>query len=320
MNLLISSNSSPYHNLATEEYLLKNCTEDYLYLYINQPCVVVGKHQIAQKEINSSFLLEHNILVARRLSGGGAVFHDEGNLNFSFIVTVPQGDNISFKILTNPIVRFLVHSGLQVEISERNDILSNNKKVSGSAMHLYKNRALVHATLLIDSDLINLSSALKGNPDRYTDKSINSKRSKVMNLSEIDNRLNTQTVLTSLINFLAQEPGFTSDSSTLMHENDIINKLASEKYATPDWIYGYSPKYKYSGEISIENQLCVFSIEVEKGKIESVFINREVDVNNAITLILNSLIGKKHNINSLNEIFGNTHNLVTKSKILSSLI
>ena len=212
MKLLISSSSDPYYNLAAEEYLLKFCKEDFLFLYINQPCVVVGKHQIALKEINSQFILENKILIARRLSGGGSVYHDEGNLNFSFISSIPQGENISFQTISKPIIRFLVNSGLDVEISDRNDIISNGKKVSGSAMHIYKNRVLAHATLLIDSNLTNLSGALKGNPDRFTDKSINSKRSEVMNLSEIDNRLNSRIVLSELVKFLANESGFKSDS------------------------------------------------------------------------------------------------------------
>ncbi len=301
MKLLISSSSDPYYNLAAEEYLLKFCKEDFLFLYINQPCVVVGKHQIALKEINSQFILENKILIARRLSGGGAVYHDEGNLNFSFISSIPQGENISFQTISKPIIRFLVNSGLDVEISDRNDIISNGKKVSGSAMHIYKNRVLAHATLLIDSNLTNLSGALKGNPDRFTDKSINSKRSEVMNLSEIDNRLNSRIVLSELVKFLANESGFKSDSSTLKLENEIINKLTLEKYATSDWIYGYSPKYKYTSVFSIDHKLYPFSIDVEKGIIGSIFFNPEVEVNNTIKLNIKMLIGEKHNIFSLIE-------------------
>jgi lipoate-protein ligase A len=258
-------------------------------------------------------------LVARRLSGGGAVFHDDGNLNFSFILNVPKGNNISYKTVTNPIVRFLVNSGLDIEISGRNDIMSKGKKISGSAMHLYKNRALVHATLLIDSNLNDLSNALKGTPDRYTDKSINSKRSKVMNLSEIDNRLTSRIVLTELVSFLAKETGFRSDSTALIDENETINKLVSEKFATPDWIYGYSPKYKYTSEISIDNQLLAFSIEVEKGIIESVYFHPEVKVTNTINLELNKLKGERHNIYSLNELLNKYSNKSTISTILSAL-
>ena len=112
MNLLISSSQDPYWNLATEEYLLKNSFEDYLFLYINNPCVVVGKHQIAQKEVNAPFILANNILVARRLSGGGAVYHDKGNLNFSFIQSVGISESISYKIITEFIFLFCSNSFL----------------------------------------------------------------------------------------------------------------------------------------------------------------------------------------------------------------
>ena len=128
MNLLISSSLNPYWNLATEEYLLKNYTEDFIFLYINQPCVVVGKHQNAQKEINSKYINNNNILVARRLSGGGSVYHDEGNLNFSFIQSVTTGENISYQSLTNSVYQFFKILNSDITLSNRNDYLLKGKK------------------------------------------------------------------------------------------------------------------------------------------------------------------------------------------------
>jgi len=137
MNLLISSSTDPYHNLATEEFLLKNSGEDFIYLYVNRPCVVVGKHQNAQKEIDSNFAYNNNILLARRLSGGGAVYHDEGNLNFSFIRSVSFGENISYQSIPQFLFTFLKQLIPSISLSERNDFLLDGNKISGSAMHVY---------------------------------------------------------------------------------------------------------------------------------------------------------------------------------------
>jgi len=302
MNLLISSSLDPYWNLATEEYLLKNSFEDYLFLYVNKPCVVVGKHQIAQKEVNAPFVLANNILVARRLSGGGAVYHDKGNLNFSFIQSVAISESISYKIITEFIFLFLKQLVPELSLSERNDFMLEGKKISGSAMHVYKNRVLAHGTLLIDCNLTNLSLSLKANLARYTDKSIASKRSSVMNLSAASTKINIDYILANLPSFSGKE-NLKIDSCNLP-ESAIapIMDLVQTKYSTEEWIFGYSPRYLYQHHISFNNSEISYKLEVAKGIIEQVSVESEDLTAKNILLEIKRLQGQKHNIYALKKL------------------
>lgn len=300
MNLLFSSNNNPYWNLATEDFLLKNSREDFLLLYLNQPCVVVGKHQIAPKEINSLYTSENKILIARRLSGGGAVYHDEGNLNFSFVRTVQPGENISYKILTQPVMEFLKFIGVEAELSDRNDIELQGKKISGSAMHVFKSRVLAHCTLLIDCNIQDLSNALRANSSRYEDKSISSKRAEVINLSEIDAKFKPEYILEQFVHFAHAQKILTNYQ---LSEGNCtsINDLVNSKFSNPEWIYGYSPRYTYTNSFEVDGDTIKYSLEVEKGVINVVSAKAKNSISYDKIMILKSLKGIQHNIYSIKE-------------------
>jgi lipoate---protein ligase len=303
MNLLISLFSNVYQNLATEEFLLKNSLEDFLFLYVNKPCVVVGKHQIAQKEINSKFTFDNNILIARRLSGGGAVYHDEGNLNFSFIQTTRTNENLSYKNIISPIFSFLLQIGINVTMSERNDLTVDGKKISGSAMHLFKNRVLAHGTLLIDSNIENISGSLNGNSQKYADKSIASRRSKVANLSQFNQSIEIDYFRNSVSDYLTKVQGYTLSNPLPQTSLNMITELAGKKYATTEWIYGYSPKYSYHTTLTIDRKVIPISLEVEKGVIEAIIVDSKHELKANIQLKLNELKGLYHNYSSMNSLF-----------------
>lgn len=319
MNLLISSSHDPFWNLATEEYLLKNSSEDYLFLYINNPCVVVGKHQIAQKEINAPFILANNILIARRLSGGGAVYHDEGNLNFSFIQSVAISESISYRIITESIFHFLKLLVPELSISERNDFLLNGKKISGSAMHIYKDRVLAHGTLLIDCNLRNLSQSLKANSYRYSDKSIASKRSAVMNLSEASKKITIDYILDDLPNFSGlvnqKNSSYSLPESSIFHILDLVKT----KYSTEEWIFGYSPKYDYQNHVFFDNSEISYRLKVVKGIIEEISIESEDSIAENILLEIKLLQGQKHNIYSLRDKFASKKTTIFARNLYVSL-
>lgn len=299
MNLFITPFSDPCLNLATEEFLLKNSTGDYILLYTNQPSVVVGKHQITPKEINSEFVKANNIRIARRLSGGGAVYHDQGNLNFSFIRTIPINETASYRQLTSSLVSFLRSVGIHISLSARNDLMLEEYKISGSAMHVFKNRVLAHGTLLIESDLNKLSGALKGHPERYTDKSIQSVRSGVLNLSSRYNKINIIQLITQFTDFLIKEYSIRKLDTLPEDQIASIHEIAKTKYSSEDWIYGYSPKYIYKGELEFMENPINYELTVEKGIIEKINIKSEVELDPTIKLVFNSLKGLRHNIESL---------------------
>jgi lipoate-protein ligase A len=183
MLLIYNDKTNPYFNLAMEEYLLKNFNEDLFILWRNESSVIVGKNQNTLSEINLEYIKENNIPVVRRQSGGGAVFHDLGNINFTFIAN----DNNSFsdfKRFTQPIIDLLKTLDINAEFSGRNDLLIDGKKFSGNAQYNYKNKVMHHGTLLFSSQIGDLSNALKVKPIKFEGKGIKSVKSRVTNISE----------------------------------------------------------------------------------------------------------------------------------------
>lgn len=300
MKLLISSSFDPYQNLATEEYLLKNSREDYIFLYLNQPCVVVGKHQNTQKEIDAVFAKNNNILIARRLSGGGAVYHDPGNLNFSFLQTLPSGEYGSYERITRPVFSILKEKIIpSIQLNERNDFILEGKKISGSAMHLYKDRVLAHGTLLINCNLENLSASLHGKVALYEDKAIASKKVPVINIVASNPILTPQRIIEHFKVELVKDSY--SYQLSQLDETALyaIQTLVKEKYSQPEWIYGYSPKYRFRNEVVLNGSILHFDLTVVKGIIESYSLESNNELDQRIAISFSQLIGKHHEINSL---------------------
>ena len=185
MKFLILKSRDPYLNLAVEEYLFLNETDDIFMLWQNEPTVVVGKNQNAYAEIKMDKVRERGIKIARRITGGGAVYHDLGNVNYSFISTRTDGADIDFEYFTAPIIEALASMGIEAELSGRNDLLAEGRKFSGNAQYTAKNRTLHHGTLLFNSNLEMLSEMLEVDRSKIESKAIASVRSRVVNLSEL---------------------------------------------------------------------------------------------------------------------------------------
>lgn len=304
MLCLVSQQNDPYFNLAAEEYFLKNTNEEMFMLYTNSPSIVAGKHQNILREINNDWVRENNIIMARRLTGGGTVYHDLGNLNFSFISNCSNLEEIDYKRITHPIVLALNSLGVSVYYSGRNDFLLEERKVSGLAMHIFRNRVLCHGTLLFNSELKNLSCALKNKPDKYIDKSIKSIASKVANISDFLTKRMTMNKFTSAI-FEETCKYISSPSPYSLNETEIseIVNLSKEKYSTWDWIFGYSPKYLFRNEIILNDQSFKVEFSVEKGIIRGFNLEDKTQSTEDINLIFNHLMNEKHDFLSLKEIF-----------------
>jgi len=255
MLIIQSISSDPYFNLAMEEYLLKETKEEFFLTYINEPSIIVGKHQNAYAEINLDFVRKYNLKVARRLTGGGTVFHDSGNLNFSFIVNGKEGQLVDFKKHTKPIIDFLETLSVRAEFAGKNDLLMDGLKISGNAEHVFRNRVLHHGTLLVDAKLSSLSEALKVNPAKYTDKAVRSIRSKVANITDnIKEPIGIDQLRDQLTNFIRKEKGATGYGLT-EQDADKISAIRDQKFATWEWNFGYAPKYTLIKNASVEGDL-----------------------------------------------------------------
>ncbi|MGF2615280.1 lipoate--protein ligase [Rossellomorea vietnamensis] len=288
--------TDPRINLAIEEYALKNLDidETYLLFYINEPSIIIGKNQNTIEEINTEYVESENLHVVRRLSGGGAVYHDLGNLNFSFI-TKDDGESFhNFRKFTEPVIKALKKLGVDAELSGRNDIEAEGRKISGNAQFSTKGRMFSHGTLLFDSEIENVVSALKVRKDKIESKGIKSIRSRVANISE----------------FLEEEISITEFRSMLLRYifdvNEIeeyelteedwknINELSEKRYRNWNWNYGKSPKFNLQHSHRFPVGSIDIRLEVNKGLIENCKIYGDFFGVGDVSDIENKLIGLKY--------------------------
>lgn len=239
--------TNPYWNLALEEYLLKNSAREYFILWQNTPSIIIGRNQNTTSEINAEYVKAHTIPVVRRLTGGGAVFHDLGNLNYTFIVNDSDNSGFDFKRHTTPILEVLRDLSVGAELSGRNDLTISGRKFSGNSQYRYKGRLLHHGTLLFSSNLPDISSALKVDPSKFEGKGVHSVRSRVTNISEHLKMPLTLTEFKQLITANIRNSHSEFEIYTLSEQElASVSLLEREKYSTWEWNYGASPAYNIS--------------------------------------------------------------------------
>lgn len=263
--------TDPRINLAIEEYALKNLdiNESYLLFYINEPSIIIGKNQNTIEEINTDYVEKQGLHVVRRLSGGGAVYHDLGNLNFSFI-TKDDGESFhNFKKFTEPVVTALHKLGVKAELSGRNDIIAEGRKISGNAQFSTKDRMFSHGTLLFDSEMENVVSALRVKKDKIESKGIKSIRSRVANISEfLSEKMTIEQFRSTLLDYIFD--GSDVEEYVLTEEDwKNIHELSKERYQNWDWNYGKSPKFNLQHSHRFPVGSIDVRLEVNKGKIDN---------------------------------------------------
>lgn len=288
------NNPDPYFNLATEEYLLKNKQEDIFMLWSSESSIVVGKHQNALAEINHRYVRENHIKVARRLSGGGTVFHDPGNLNFTFMRKMDKIEEVNYKLFLEPVKAALEKLGLEITSSKRDDLMLDGKKISGNAQHVFKKRVLHHGTLLFDSHLSKLKNALKVDLSRFEDKAVQSNRSVVTNI--IDYLPKPMTVAKfgqHMFEDIAHSFEGYQYAELSDEDREAIQILRDEKYCQWEWIYGYSPKYVYRNKLQSTTGELQVALHIRRGKIEQ--LDLEGPISNELEIKLREMLrGKNH--------------------------
>jgi lipoate-protein ligase A len=302
--LCINLNSrDPFFCLAAEEYFLKNFSDDVFMLWKSSDTVVIGKHQNALGEIDYKFVKSNNIKLARRISGGGAVFHDTGNLNFTYIKTVQNSSEIDFDIFTQPLIDSFAKLNLTVTTSGYNNLITGGRKISGNAQHIYKNRVLHHGTLLFNSDLKKLGLSLKADvKEKYISKGVKSIRSEVVNIAD---HLHNNWTFNDFRNFLLDEQLQKINSVIYeLTQNDClaVDTLADEKFRTWKWNFGYSPAYDYINLLSVEGLELTIKLHVEKGLIIRSEVTGNFFSGQDLAYLNNILQGKRHHFEDIKSV------------------
>ncbi len=283
---LETGSTDPTYNLSFEQYILENRTDgDYLLLWQNENTIVIGQNQNAIEEIDREFVEAHRIRVVRRMTGGGAVYHDLGNLNYSFITDAGNAEKHTKKRFTEPVVQALKELGLNAEASGRNDILVDGKKISGTAERIYHNRILHHGTLLFDSDPEMIAGALKPDPAKFTSKSVKSVHSRIGNIRPALKAAGISMSMEEFRQYLRQwfgVSGFQDEAPAYGEEDrgsvfeltkkelEAVRKLQQEKYRSDAWTYGHSPKYTYRNRQRFPGGTVELQAEVADGFIQDI--------------------------------------------------
>lgn len=269
---LETGSTDPRYNLAFEEYILSHRREgDYLILWQNASSVIVGRNQITAQEVNGDFAASHNIRVVRRNTGGGAVYHDLGNLNYSFICDADDMEHRTAQRFTKPVVEALQGLGLDAEASGRNDILVSGCKVSGTASQVHRGRVLHHGTLLFDSDAQIIGQVLTPDPLKLQSKGIRSVKSRIGNIRSF---LPQDMTLAQFWNYLKTAlagngyiPGSVSEE-----EQKQILQLKAEKYDTWQWNYGSAPNFQLRCKDRWDGGILEVHLSIDRGTIHDIRI------------------------------------------------
>lgn len=302
--IYINNNSTnPAYNLALEEYAFRNLVnEDEIFLlWINEPTIVVGKHQNTIEEINASYVRDNNIHVVRRISGGGAVYHDLGNLNYTIISKQDSRKAFDFKTFSKPVIETLAELGVKADFTGRNDLEIDGKKICGNAQAMSNNRLMHHGCLLFDVDLSVLASALNVSKDKIESKGIKSVRSRVTNIkNELPNKIDVLEFKEKILEYmLKNNPNMKEYKLT---EDDLkeIDKIYKEKN-TYEWVYGISPEYNIRRFKRFPSGKIEVFANIDNGKIKGIKLYGDFFGIGDITDIEEKLVGIKYTFDDIKE-------------------
>ena len=299
-----NDSNNPHFNLALEEYFLKNFKgEEYFILWQNESSIIIGRNQNTIEEINKDYVEANNIKVVRRLSGGGAVYHDLGNLNFTFIVGANESNVNNFKKFTDSIVDSLAKIGVKAEFTGRNDITIEGKKFSGNSQYYFKDRLLHHGTILFNSDLSVVQSALQVKAEKIESKGIKSVRSRVTNVYPyLSHKVSVKEFKEILLHSIFEYKNVPYKEYVL-NQNDIdkIQAIADEKYSTWDWTYGESPEFNMEKSKRYPFGQLNLKLDIKNGKIKIMGIYGDFFANKDLSKLQEVFIGVNFEEESIRE-------------------
>lgn len=298
MIYIVNNTHKPDYNIALEEYCFKKLLhhDKVFILWINEPAIIVGKHQNTIEEINTEYVKEHGIHVVRRISGGGAVYHDLNNLNYTIISNEDKGADFDFKTFSKPVIDTLADLGVKAEFTGRNDIVIDGKKICGNAQAYIQGRVMHHGCLLFDTDLTVLSKALEAPKDKIESRSVKSARSVVDNiLPNLPGKISVQEFAHKLLEHMKAKFPEMQEYSFSEEELAEIENLRATKFGTWEWNYGYSPKFGIERQSRYKaGKIQVFA-DVKNSVIRQIrFFGTFFGNNSNLSDVENALIGVKY--------------------------
>jgi lipoate---protein ligase len=306
MLTLINTSNDPRYNLALEEYVLKHVDldDDLIFLWVNGPSIIIGRNQNTIEEVNSEYVKEHGIQVVRRTSGGGAVYHDLNNLNFTFMTKSLKDNLNNYRKFTEPVIEALRSLGVPAEFSGRNDIVVEGQKISGNAQTYYKNKMFHHGTILFNADLGMVSKVLTVKPDKIQSKGIKSVRSRVTNIYPyLTEKVTMEEFQDRLLKYLLKTDQIEDKVYTLSEEDlKNIQKLRDEKYDTWEWNYGESPAFDLQKTGRFTGGSLDIRLNVDNGIIKDCKIFGDFFGRKEIDEVAQRLTNQKFEENTLREV------------------
>ncbi|MGD0582899.1 MAG: lipoate--protein ligase [Bacteroidales bacterium] len=288
---VVQASNDPFFNIAAEDFLLHERDEDFLILSINEPSVIIGKHQVAHMEVNARLVAEDGIPVIRRISGGGTVYHDSGNLNFAFIRQSEKGKQVDFRYYTKPVIEFLATLGLTAVFEGKNDLTVDGLKISGNAEHVFRERVLHHGTLLFDASMGKMKRYLKPDTGKYTTRGVPSNRTSVTNLKGRIRGIDTMEQFTeAMIRYFRNSiPGLQTFSFST-EETEKIRKLSETRYKSWEWNWGYGPPYEFTAILGLsgKSHRCRFLVK------DGIIWESDITGSDELRSVAKNLIGCRH--------------------------
>jgi len=323
MKVIINHNTDPHFNLSVEEYIIKNydLEEDIIMLWRNDKTVVIGRNQNPYNEVNLEYLEANGITLARRLSGGGAVYHDLGNLNYT-IFTKEKNSFNNYKKFCMIIIDTLKHFGIKANFEGRNDIYIDGAKFSGNAQYFYQDKMFHHGTILFSVDLNTLSKVLVSK-EKYEDKAVKSNKSKVVNLKEINSSITIEAVIETLITKVLK---LKKEDLYVLSENELkeVQKIKDERFGLWEWNYGKNFSFQKVKKAKFKGGTLEITFEVKNGLISRIKVYGDFFGIKTSSDLEELLLNKPYNKEYLSDLFikedlDRYFYLITKEEIIDLL-
>lgn len=298
MRVIYNKSLDPYFNMAAEEYLLKNCDDEVVMFWRNCPAVIIGVHQNPYFEVNLDYLQKENIPLVRRLSGGGAVFHDLGNVNYSIFSNV--GKIRDFQYFTKPIIEALQKIGVDANFSGRNDIIVGDKKISGNAQAKVNDRIMHHGTLLYGGNFDVMEKALKKREIKFVGKNVSSIKKRVGNISDfMAEKLSTEEFIFYLLSYFGEYSTFT------LEEIKSIEKIKQDKYLKDSWNFGDRVKFDIENEKKYDFGIVKCELSLVGGVITAISISGDFFGEREIAQLYLTIVGVLYKISEIEKAIEN---------------